>query len=129
MHIRSSVHAHKSYISKSRVCMHTRVVLKVECACTQELYFDKSSVQAHKSYIQWKCVYRPPKGMTLYTGSGQSIQGHDVKIKCMNNLYIQNAAFVVISYNIARALLLVVISRYLTIVRIRYYNIHIDLNR
>ena len=67
--------------------------------------------------------------MTLYTGSGQSIQGHDVKIKCMNNLYIQNAAFVVISYNIARALLLVVISRYLTIVRIRYYNIHIDLNR
>ena len=42
------------------------------------------------------CVYRPPKGMILYTGSGQNIQGHDVKIKCMNNLYIQNAAFVVI---------------------------------
>ena len=69
---RSRVHAHKSYISISRVCMHTRVI------------------------YSGSCVYRPPKGMTLYTGSGQNIQGHDVKIKCMNNLYIQNAAFVVI---------------------------------
>ena len=35
---KSSVHAHRSSVHA-----HT-----VECACTQELYFDKSSVQAHK---------------------------------------------------------------------------------